>query len=191
MTKPKAPWRCQRCTILDGPIPRAHPQSKLCAACVAELRRRNERWCSACRAGKPAAEFSDSRGERRSYVCRACQSERNRARRAAHREELIAYSRAYNAAHREEMVVRSRAYYAAHRDEILAQKRAYYRANRDRIRAANRAYRSRRPPASLLRERTRQTERRPAYKQAERYARARRLLRLLRGEGASHAPPAN
>ena len=177
MTKPKQPWCCQRCGVLGRSIPRASARSKLCAWCAKELRRTGQRWCST---GKHDARDWASPT---AAMCRACQRAHNQAYRAAHREELTAASRRYHQEHREEHIAASRVYYQEHRADLLAQKRAYYQANAEAIKAKVRQRRRLGliSPASTAKERARHIAKRPIYKQNEKLARARRLLKLMRG----------
>jgi len=173
MTKPKTPWRCQRCTGLGIAIPRATPRSVLCAWCADELTKAGQRWCSAGRHG--ASDWSPG-----GKMCRACQSAYNAAYRAAHHEEAIQYSRDYYAQHRDELNRYNRAYYQGHRDQLLDQKRAYYQKHRELIKAKVRAWRPHRPAASIERERERHRQKHHIYKAAERAAALRRKLTLWR-----------
>ncbi len=179
MTKPTKPWRCQRCTILDITIPRDTPRSRLCRWCARELRERGLLWCSTGRHAQPPSAFTVT--GRRHYTCQACQAEKNRAWRAEHHEEALAYNVAYHAARRSEHIVRDRAYYREHREVLLQQKREYYRERAEAIKARVRAYRPKRPLSSIEKERQRHQEKRAEYAANERLARARRLLSLLRG----------
>lgn len=72
--------------------------------------------------------------------CRAVQSTKNSAYRAAHRKELSASHAAYNAAHHAEKIVRDRAYKAAHREENRVSCRDYRAAHREEMRIYDAAY---------------------------------------------------
>ncbi len=71
------------------------------------------------------------------YCTRRC---KDRAYRAANREERAAHGRAYYAANREAVLARNRAYSAANREERAAKARAYRAANSKAYLARNRAY---------------------------------------------------
>lgn len=177
MTKPKHPWQCQRCAARGMQIPRAAPRARICAWCARELRKLGQRWCSAGRHGT-----RDWAGPK-AAMCRACQRAHNQAYRAAHREELLAASRTYYQQHREALNAANRAYYQQHRAALLDQKQAYYQANAEAIKARVRQRRRLGliSEASKARERARHMAKRAIYKANARRARARRLLKLLRG----------
>lgn len=175
MTKPKHTWRCQKCDCLGVQIPRAHPRSKICAWCAADLAAAGLRWCTK---GRHASSDWPSNT---APMCRNCQRAANRARRDAHHEEALSYSRAYYAANREELNAAGRAYYAANREQLLEQKREYYRKKRELIKAKVRAHRPLRSQASREKERVRHKAKHQIYKHNEKLARARRFLNTLRG----------
>jgi hypothetical protein len=181
MTKRKTPWSCQCCTGLGITIPRATPRSVLCRWCADDLAAAGQRWCSKGRHGS-----SDWPPNGR--MCRACQSERNAAYHAAHREELNQYNRDQYAAHHEERIAANHAYYDANRQQLLEQKRAYYETHRETIKAKVRAHRPHRPLASIARERERQREKRDIYAANERAAALRRKLAAWRQMIGREAP---
>lgn len=176
MTKPKQPWRCQKCDCLGVSIPRATPRSKLCRWCADELAAAGLRWCTKCRSGRAPDDWSSPEAG----WCRLCQRASNEQWRTAHRQEALEASRAYYAAHREEQRAYNKAYYQQKRAELLEQKRDYYRRNRERIIVRIRAYYPHRPQTSIERERQRQKQKRHIYKANERAAALRRKLAAWR-----------
>lgn len=177
MTKPRAPWRCQRCGGLGKISPRATPRSKICTWCAGELGKAGQRWCTAGRHGAAIADFASQRVA----MCRGCQHDRNQAYRQAHLDQAIAASRAYYAAHRDDLNAAGRAYYQAHREQLLEQKRQYYQQRRELIKAKVRAHRPHISSASHEKARQRHRARHQVYKHNEKLARARRFMASLRG----------
>lgn len=178
MTKPKQPWRCQKCDCAGVTIPRATPRSTICAWCADELRKAGQRWCSTGRHG--SSDWTNG-----ATMCRDCQHDCNVAYRAAHLEKAIAYSCAYAAAHRDELIANSRAYYQANRDRLLEQKKVYYQQRRELLKAKARAHRRYRKPELIARERARQHAKHQIYKHNQKLARARRFIASLRGAASS------
>jgi len=176
MTKPKQPWRCQKCSVRGlGTIGRAYPRSKICAWRADELAKKGQRWCTAGQHG--ASDWASATAP----MCRECQHDRNVAYRQAHLEEALERSRAYHAAHRDELIARNRAYYQAHREQLLEQKKVYYQERRELIKAKVRAHRRYRKPESIARERARHHAKRQIYWHNEKLAQRRRWLASLRG----------
>jgi hypothetical protein len=177
MTKPKQPWRCQKCGGLGKLIPRAAPRSKICAWCANDLAKAGQRWCSTGRHGVAEVGWASPLAS----MCRACQHERNQVWRAEHRDEAIAYSRAYWEAHREEMNAQSRAYYQANREQLLEQKKVYYQERRELIKAKAKAYRAHIPAASREKARNRHRTKHQIYHHNHKLNQRRRWLESLRG----------
>jgi hypothetical protein len=176
MTKPKTPWRCQKCGGLGKLIPRTTPRSKICAWCAEELKKAGQRWCTTGRHG--SADWTPGNA-----MCRACQAAYNAAYRAApaHHEKAIATSRAYHDAHRDELIVRNHAYYQAHRAELLEQKKVYYQEKRELIKAKVRAHRPHIPAWSREKARSRQRAKHQIYHHNHKLNQRRRWLQSLRG----------
>jgi len=176
LTKPKQPWRCQKCGCTGlGTIPRANARSKICAWCADELAKAGQRWCTTGR--HATANWASTTAT----MCRDCQKAQNQAYRALHREELIAASLDYHAAHRDEILAANKIRYQENRDHLLAQKKVYYQERRELIKAKVRAYRPKRPQASRERERERRRIKGPIYWQNAKLAQRRRWLASLRG----------
>lgn len=176
MTKPKQPWRCQKCGGLGKLIPRAAPRSKLCAWCADELQKAGQRWCTTGRHG--SADWTKD-----AAMCRACQAAYNQAYRAdpAHREKALAANRAWHDAHHAEAIARNRAYYDANRQQILAQKRDYYQEKRDLLKAKARQHRPHIPAWSREKMRARQRAKGRVYYHNYKLKQRRRWLQSLRG----------
>ena len=175
MTKPKQPWRCQRCSCTGlGTIPRAYPRSKLCAWCADELKKAGQRWCTTGRHG--SADFTPH-----GTMCRDCQEVYNQAYRAEHREKAIAVSRAYAETHRDELIAQRKEYYQAHREQLLAQKKVYYQEKRELLKAKAKAHRPHIPAWSREKMRARQRAKGAIYWQNYKLKQRRRWLESLRG----------
>jgi hypothetical protein len=176
VTKPKQPWRCQKCGGLGKLIPRATPRSKICAWCADELRKAGQKWCTTGRHG--SADWTPN-----AAMCRACQRAANQAYRADpdHHAKAIAVARAYHEAHRDELIARNRAYYEANRDQILSQKRVYYEEKRELLKAKARAHRPHIPAWSREKARNRQRAKHQIYHHNHKLSMRRRWLQSLRG----------
>ena len=176
MTKPKAPWRCQRCTSTGVLSPRATPRSKICAWCADELAKAGQRWCSTGRHG--SADWTPNNA-----MCRSCQAAYNAAYRAdeAHHAKAIAVSRAYAKAHREELIAANRVYYQANRQQLLEQKRVYYQERRELLKAKAKAHRPHIPTWSREKAKRRNRAKHQIYYQNHKLAQRRRWLASLRG----------
>jgi hypothetical protein len=176
VTKPKQPWRCQKCGGLGKIIPRAKERSKICAWCDDELRRAGQRWCTRGRHG--SADWTPG-----AAMCQTCQHDYNQAYRAdpAHHEKAIEESRAYHAAHYAERIAANRAYYQAHRAELLDKKRVYYQEKRELLKAKARAHRPHIPAWSREKARMRQRAKHQIYHHNHKLNQRRRWLASLRG----------
>jgi hypothetical protein len=178
MTKPKQPWRCQKCGNLGKIIPRAAPRSKICTWCDRDLKKAGQRWCTAGRHGAPLSDWTPNNA-----MCRACQAAYNAAYRAeiAHHEKAIAKSRAYYEAHHDDALRANHAYYRAHRTEILEAKRRYYQERRELLKAKARAHRPHIPAWSREKMKMRHRAKHQVYHHNHKLAQRRKWLESLRG----------
>jgi len=163
-----AEWACVLCAAGGRESGPKHGRSAVCRDHHASLKAQGRFWCGKGAHVRPEAERATGK-----CVCRACDSERRKARYERNAERERAYQRArYHAnplAHR----AKAMAWRAANPERAKAMHaramRAYARRNRDKVRAWNRA--------SYQRTRTRILEAKRARYQRAKLAAFQRLFR--------------
>jgi len=100
------------------------------------------KFCTKCGVEKLLGEFNRDKSHKDGYRshCKSCSSERHKAYRHAHRDDLNEQQSIYHQANRDRLNEQRRLYRLSNRDQTKERNRAYYRANREALRAYNKAY---------------------------------------------------